>query len=237
VKRERLGGLYLPVMPKAVVLVALLAGCEWIDAATAERPSSDQSGAVGDIFVSVGAFASVVADPVAADTGDLADIHAIAPYRTALDPGDASARRVQPERRSLDGCVETTENSATWSCGFALGGVECLAEGSGSRAADGTVSGSSTQTCGADRVTVTATSVIFDEASGRGSGLINVDVGDASYATLTIDGLGFCLDQADVLPNAGRVIIDGEGELDGLPFDPLTLAFSDTPACGAITIE
>jgi hypothetical protein len=223
-------------LQKLLVLVGLLSGCDWIDAATAERPSTEQSEAVGDMFVSVGAFATVVADPVAADTGDLADMHAITAYRTALDP-QGSARVAESERRSLDGCVETTEDTATWSCGYVVGGVDCLAEGSGTRAPDGSVSGSSTQTCGATSITVTATGIVFDEVGGRGSGLINVDVGEASLATLAIDGLGFCTDQADPLPNAGRVIIDGEGELDGLPFDPLTLGFSDTPACGAITIE
>ena len=221
-------------------LLLPLTACNWIDAATAERPSSTQLDAVGDVFVSVGAFAAVVDVPAAADLGDLADIHAISAYPIALDPEGAAARRAEPEHRSLEGCVETGENSASWSCGYVLAGVDCLAEGSGTRAADGTVSGSSTQTCGATSVTVTATDIIFDEASGRGGGTLSVDVANptlAGFATLTIDSLGFCSDAADPLPNAGRVTLDGEGALDGLPFDPLTLEFSSTPVCGAATIE
>jgi hypothetical protein len=222
------------------LVLMCVTGCNWIDAATAERPSSTQLDAVGDVFVSVGAFAAVVDDPASADLGDLADMHAIAGYQTALDPDGAAARRAEPERRSLEGCVETGESSASWSCGYVLAGIECLAEGSGTLSADGTVSGSSTQTCGTTSVTVTATNVIFDEVSGRGGGTLAVDVANptlAGYATLTIDSLGFCSEAADPLPNAGRVTIDGEGALDGLPFDPLTLAFSSTPVCGAATIE
>jgi hypothetical protein len=225
---------------RSVLLLALLTGCEWIDAATAERPSSTQLDAVGDVFVSVGAFAVVVDDPASADLGDLADMHAIDPYRRALDPDQTVPRLGEPERRSLEGCVTQGENTASWSCGYALNGVECLAEGSGTRAADGSVSGSSTQTCNNVRVTVTATKVIFDEAAGRGGGTISVDVENptlAGWATLTIDALGFCTDEASPLPNTGRVTIDGQGSLDGLPFDPLTLAFSSTPACGAATLE
>jgi hypothetical protein len=223
-----------------LVLVPFVGACSLIDAATSERPDSRQSAALGDIFVSIGAFVTVADDPAAADTGDLVDLHATAAYQQILDPdGAPAARAIAPPRLPLDGCTTKEGNSASWDCGFTLDGQACNAIGSGSRTGD-TVSGSSTLTCGALAVTVTATNVQFDEAAGRGSGELTVAVANpalAGWASVSIQGLGFCTGEANVLPNTGRVVVDGEGPLDGLPFDPLTLKFQDDPVCGTTLIE
>ncbi|MEO8700103.1 MAG: hypothetical protein ABI867_08670 [Kofleriaceae bacterium] len=222
-----------------LLLVPCLGACSLIDAATSERPDGRQSEALGDIFVSIGSFVAVADDPAAADTGDLADMHAITAYQLILDPDGAPAARASVTRQPLDGCTTKEANSASWNCSFTLNGEDCTAVGSGTRTGE-TVSGSSTMTCGALAVTVTAADVQFDEAAGSGSGDLTVAVANpalAGWATVSIQSLGFCTGEANVLPNTGRVVVDGEGPLDGLPFDPLTLKFQDDPACGTALIE
>jgi hypothetical protein len=222
-----------------LLLVPFIGACSLIDAATSERPNSRQSTALGDIFVSIGSFVAVADDPAAADTGDLADMHAIGAYQIILDPDNAPAARVSTDRQPLDGCTTKEGNSASWNCPFTVNGADCTAVGSGTRTGE-TVSGSSTMTCGPLAVTVTATGVQFDEAAGSGSGELTVAVANpalAGWASVSIQSLGFCTGEANVLPNTGKVTVDGEGPLDGLPFDPLTLKFQSDPVCGTALIE
>ena len=215
-------------------LVIALAGCDLIDAATADHPSSKQSSSLGDVFGSIGAFVSVVQDPANASTGDLADMHATAPYRELLDP-DAAARRTRNSAPLDSACYTSSNSSATWDCSFIINGVSCTAKGNGTfDEAAGTASGTSRQTCndGTD-VTVTATKVAFDEKLGKGSGTFDV----TGFAHVTVDSIGFCTNEATPKPNTGSVTVDGLGPLQGLPFDPIKISFSDVPECGVATIE
>ena len=217
-------------------LVVALAGCDLINAATADHPSTKQTNSLGDVFGSIGAFVAVVKDPASATASDLADMHSTAPYRALLDPDGPAARQARDADAPLDArCFTVAGSSATWDCSYPVKGVPCTAKGNGTfdRAA-GTASGTSTQTCeGSPAITVTATKVAFDEKLGKGSGTFDV----TGFAHVTVDSIGFCTNEATPKPNTGSVTVDGLGPLEGLPFDPIKISFSDVPECGAPTIE
>jgi hypothetical protein len=224
----------------ASLACCLITGCDWINAGLADHPSGAQADALGDVFTSIGAFVKVAADPASASTDDLADLHATDPYRRVLDP-TTTARRGDRVATALGACVTIEGSTASWNCPLQVGARPCIAAGSGGEASDGTISGTSTLTCEgtATAITVTASNIVFDKVLGKGGGKLTVTTSDPSpgLATVDIDGLGFCTEQAKPAPNTGTVTIDGQGPLEGLPFDPLTLSFSDVPECGVASIE
>jgi hypothetical protein len=230
------------------LLGVLLSGCSLLETATSDRPNTTQRNAMGDIFGSIGAFIGAVNDPAAVDDGDLADIHATEPYRALLDPNNegvaASARRAPGRSLVTPGCAAAADGVATWDCDFSaeVGGVttDCHATGSGQDNGDGTYSGESLQTCPGLMVNVTATNLMFDEVAGAGGGRLFVELGTdalAGWADVTLTSVTFCTEEATPAPNGGTMEVDGQGALDNLPFDPITLEFKGDPECGIVLIQ
>lgn len=223
----------------------VLGGCGLLDAATSDKPNSRQVEGIGDAFVAMAAFGTVIDDPAGADTGDLADMHATEPYKQILDPDNTVAveARTVTDRRPLTDCTTHDGNSASWNCSLTFNGNECNATGSGTKNGDGSYSGSSTISCttaGLPTIRVSAANAIYDEEAGMGGGTLTVEVGHPNFggwATFAVNGVELCTEDASPKPKAGTLVIDGQGPLDGLPFDTLTIEASDDPVCGTLLIR
>ena len=240
-------------------------GCDYIDAASSDRPNGTQRTAMANIVEGIGGFVSVVGDPQNASDDNFADMHRTAPLGKILDPDapEIAARIGDADQRvSPTDCITTSGSEVSWECDFISPVGMCTATGSGTANANGTYSGSSAQCCpalprdeagvltascadaGGSEVILTATNLVFDEVGGTGGGSLHVAVQNhvtggalADLATVTLDGVGFCTDEPTVAPNSGTLTVDGLGVLEGTAFDPLTIKFTDTPECGVALIE
>jgi hypothetical protein len=225
----------------SLALVAL-GGCSLLDAATAEKPNSDQLEGMGNAFVAAGTFGAMIDDPASVSNNDLAEMHLADPYKQALDPDgtrDVTLRTANDDTNVAD-CVtsDPETDTASWNCPLTFMGVSCTAVGSGSKIADMSYSGTSTLDCeGLFEMVLTAGGVFYNEESGSGGGSLTVNANGVDVARMTIENVTLCTDQDPPKPNGGRVTIDGLGPYEALPFDPLKVKFQGDPVCGTALIE
>ncbi len=238
----------LVVVPALAATLALTAGCELLELATAERPTNQQAEAIGDIFGHVATIGDVIGDPANASDDDVLALFDVAPYVQLVAPSDAAARvaaRVV-SRAGLtdDGCVVVEGDTATFDCAVpAVAGADCAAApeqccqvtGGGSKSGD-TYQGSMDVTgapCG--DVSLAAEFTLSDTS---GSGTVSVDGGEANPFTvdLILDGITLCPNGA---PGGGTLSVTATGDFDGQTVkDTVTIEFrQESGECFGVIAE
>ncbi len=237
--------------PRRALLLALaltgLGGCEWIHAATADTLDSGQRDALADLFSQTGAIASVIADPAAATSEDLADAMVLDQFvrLTGAAPA-ASARIAWAASAPAPACIVAEGNALTATdCEVPVAGQTCLVNGS----ATSTAEGAATRYTGAVAMTGTGCpqrTVTFDFAlTGPSDDPTALDggldfgentPGNVYSGHLAFNGIG--LAAGCEIPSKGTLAVTVSGTFAGAPIDDaITVSFNATPECGVVLIE
>lgn len=205
----------------AAVLVVLGGACDLIDKATAERPNSAQSRAIGDTLSQAGTIATIADDPGSTSEGDLLDTMTFDHYVAFVNPDVAAsapaalALPLPPPDCIVDdgqGRVEVTDCDVTLP-----GGRACKV--------DGFVN-----------VTKTATST-------RAVGELTLSPGDESCPTFTWNDIDITLDGPPTEPSSFTgacdfsVLGDGHDYTGTLSLEGIAFADGcDKPSVGSMTV-
>jgi hypothetical protein len=236
-------------------LVPLLGGCEYLKAANADKPSSEQTRALGDVFGEVGTVASIADDPAGTSNEDLATAMTFTPFVRLVAPetamGLAPARLLAPRRAAgVPGCITMSGNDRVFNCDVTLpDGRACLVTGTLTRKAGETgndYAGTLSLHGGAE--TCPTASVTLDVRLEGPTNMPTLADGTMSFSyhdlptydytgTGTFDHIAITA-KCPNLPSTGELTIAVQGTAHGVAVnESVTLSFHDTPGCGLIYVE
>ena len=240
-------------IPVLLTVVSTLGACSLIDAATSDRPNSDQQNALGDTFVQLGTIAAIAAEPTSTSNDDLVTAMTFDHFARLIDPEAAAAvpGPVAFKPATLPpNCVKVDGDMRMLDCAVMLrDGRNCLITGDLRREARGpgsdykgrVVLGGSGCPTGTADVDLYIEGATDDPNVASGSLVFGYD--DPGKTSLS----GTCvLDQVAItekcpnVPARGtiRVSLDKGSVLNGGPVDGvIEMSFNESPGCGVILIE
>ncbi|MCI0637018.1 MAG: hypothetical protein L0206_24345 [Actinobacteria bacterium] len=239
-------------MTRTSLLLVLLSGCSLLEAATADKPNSDQQNAIGDAFVQIGTLASIAADPAQTTNDDLVTAMTFDHFARLINPSSASAPAPIALKPATPppGCVVVNGDNRTLDCAVTLDdGRNCVVAGSLRREPRGeafayigrvTLGGEGCPTGTAD-VDVTVEGMPEDPNLVNGSLTFSYDDRgmDIYTGSCVLQQLGIT-EKCPNVPSQGRLIVDmDEGSFkNGKPVNGrIELSFNESPGCGVILIE
>ena len=239
--------------PALLLVLVTLGGCSLIEAATADRPNSEQQNAIGDTFVQLGTMASIAAEPQSTSNDDLVTAMTFDHFARAVDPEAAAAApgpkafkpatappgcvRVEGDRRLLDCSVVLPDSR---SC-LITGDLKREQRGAGYNYSGRAMLGGDGCPVGTADVDVYIEGENDDPQVASGSLTFTYDDGErASYSgSCVLDQIAIT-EKCPNVPARGTlsVTIDNGGFVNGHPISGnIEFSFNETPGCGAIVIE
>ncbi len=241
-------------MTRAIVLSLLLAltACDIINAATQEKPNSEQQNAIGDTFQQVGTLAGVADDPASASSDDLATSLELTHFTRLLRPdlGGKPLPGPPPSGKPapVPTCITANEDgSRTFTaCETFFNGAQCQVNGSVTREPGTGGNGYRGQLVSSgDGCPVISVNVdVFLEgpsdmptlARGTLNGSVE-DGPDTSYV-VNVTFAEIAVTGTCTVPSSGSLITNVQGIVDGeLVSGEVEFSFHDSPGCGIILKE